>query len=189
MLPEGAAPAETAELKKRIAELELGRESEIAQARQVALQQGFRQGQEESAAEIKTSSERLAKTLADLAAWKKKLRAEAEMDLLNLALAIARRILRRELITDPEAMHGLVYAALQKIQKREIWRVRVYPAGVDAVRSCLDGIGAGSIEMVADSTLKPGDLLIETAVGELDASVDTQLQEIERGFADRLALR
>lgn len=187
--PSETAPAETAEVKKRLAELERDRQTELAQTRQTAFEQGLRQGREESSKEIKASSERLAQTLADLVSWKRKLRAEAEADLLKLSLAVARRILRRELLTDPDAMQGLVYAALQKIQKREIWRARVYPAGVDAIRSCLENIGAASIEVIADPSLKPGDLLIETASGELDASVDTQLLEIERGFADRLCLR
>jgi len=187
--PAETTPAETADLKKRIAELERDRQAEAAQTRQAAFEQGLRQAREEFAAEIKASSERLAKTLSELASWKRKLRAEAEAELLKLSLAVARRILRRELLTDPEAMHGLVYAALQKLQRREIWRVRVCPAGVEAVRSCLENTAAASIEVTADSSLKPGDLLIETASGELDASVDTQLLEIERGFADRLALR
>jgi flagellar biosynthesis/type III secretory pathway protein FliH len=32
-------------------------------------------------------------------------------------------------------------------------------------------------------------MLFETSVGELDASIETQLQEIQRGFADRLAIQ
>lgn len=184
-----AAPGEIAELKKKLADLQTTTQNELGQVRQSAFEQGFRQGRDESSAEVKAASERLAKTLADLANFKRTLRAEAEMDLLKLALAIARRILYRELLTDPEAMHGLVHAALQKVQNREIWRVRVHSAGVDVLRSCLHKIGMGSVEIMADPALKPGDLLIETSVGELDASVDTQLQEIERGFADRLSLR
>ncbi len=182
-------PGETAELKRRIAELEQFHANELARMRQDAFEQGFRQAREESALEVKAASERLAQLVADLPALKKKLRAEAEMDLLKLALAIARRILHRELLTDPEAMHGLVYAALQKLQKREILRVRVYPAGSEAVRSCLERMGVTSVEIVPEPSLKLGSLLIETSAGELDAAVDTQLQEIERGFADRLYLR
>src|SRR5581483_3554503 len=147
--PAETTPAETADLKKRIAELERDRQAEAAQTRQAAFEQGLRQAREEFAAEIKASSERLAKTLSELASWKRKLRAEAEAELLKLSLAVARRILRRELLTDPEAMHGLVYAALQKLQRREIWRVRVCPAGVEAVRSCLENTAAASIEVTA----------------------------------------
>ncbi len=189
VVPGQAPPAEVAELKQRIAELERLRQTEVAQARQAALEQGTRQAREQAAAEVKTSADRLAQTLADLANFKRKLRAEAEMELLNLSLAIARRILYRELSTDSEAMHGVVHAALQKIQKREILKVRAFPAGVDAIRAALQRMGIGSIEVVGDPSLRTGDLLIDTATGELDASIDTQLQEIQRGFADRIGAR
>ena len=189
LLPAEAPTLEVAELRTRVAELERQLQTEVAQARQSALQEGLRQGREESAVEVKASSERLAQTLRDLVSLKRKIRAEAEMELLQLSLSIARRILHRELLTDPEAIHGLVHAALQKIQNREIWRVRVFSAGAEAIRSCLKDLSLGSLEVVADPSLKHGDLLIETVVGELDASVDTQLKEIERGFADRLSLR
>jgi flagellar assembly protein FliH len=42
------------------------------------------------------------------------------------------------------------------------------------------------VEVVADSSRSPGDVIFETERGYLDASVDSQLQEIERGLADRL---
>lgn len=187
--PSGETPGEVAELRLRVAELERIRHSEVAQARQGALQEGMRQGREQAAAEVKASSDRLAQTLAELANLKRKIRGEAELELLKLSLAIARRVLNRELQADPDAIQGIVHAALQKIQRREIFRVRIYPAGADAVRAALNQIGSGAIEIVPDPALKIGDLLIDTAVGELDASVDTQLQEIQRGFTDRLALR
>ena len=129
-------------------------------------------------------------TLATLAQTKRKLRAEGEMELLKLSLAIARRILHRELAIDPEAVHGLVHTALQKLQNREVSRVRVNPAGVDAVRTALERIGAApAIQLFPDPGLKSGDIIFETSFGELDASIDTQLAEIQRGFADRLSLR
>ena len=177
-------------LHDRIAEIERRRQTEVAQARQIAFQEGLAQGREESAAAVTASSERVAQMLTELVTWKQKIRNEAEAELVKLSLAIARRILHRELVADPEAIQGLVHAALHRIQNREIWRVRVYPPGADAVRSCLEQLGLpSSIQIVADASLKSGDLLIETAIGELDASVDTQLAEIQRGFADRLAVR
>jgi len=184
-----AAPGKETEWKQQVLELERRLETEVSDMRQTAFEEGLQQGRQEAAAEIKTSSERLAQTLQDLVQFKCKIRKEAEMEVVKLSLAIARRILYRELLTDPEAIHGLVHAALQKIQSRDIWRVRVFPGGVEAVRSCLEKMGTGSLEVAADPALKSGDLLIDTAGGELDASVDTQLLEIQRGFADRLCLR
>jgi flagellar assembly protein FliH len=84
----------------------------------------------------------------------------------------------------------VVYAALQRLQSREITRIRVFPAAVPAVRAALERNGGmAAIEIIADGLLQPGGLLFETSLGELDASVETQLQEIERGFTDRLQLR
>jgi flagellar biosynthesis/type III secretory pathway protein FliH len=42
------------------------------------------------------------------------------------------------------------------------------------------------VELIADSSLQCGDVLFETAHGNLDASLESQLGEIERGLADRL---
>lgn len=186
----GEAPTvEVAELQQRIAELEAALKTQIAQTRQTAFDEGLRQGREEGNAGMKAASERLAQTLAELVSFKRNLRTEAEMEVVKLSLAVARRVLHRELLTDPDAMQGLIHAALQKIQRREVWRVRVSPVGVEAVRTALERAGLGAIEIVADASFKSGDLVIETAIGELDASVDTQLQEIQRGFTDRLVLR
>jgi flagellar assembly protein FliH len=107
--------------------------------------------------------------------------------MVRLSLAIARRILRREMSVDPEAMHGLVLGALEKLQSQEIHRVRVHPSRAAAVDACLrQNLPGTSVEVVADPSREPGTVIFETTRGNLDASVDCQLQEIERGLADRL---
>ena len=132
----------------------------------------------------------LGETLRELTLLKRKIRNEAEQELVQLSLAIARRILYRELATDPESIHGIVHAALQKLQNREIVRVRVYPGAAAAVRMAFERLpNAAAVEIVADTGLATGAVLFETALGELDASIETQLQEIQRGFADRLGSR
>ena len=88
---------------------------------------------------------------------------------------------------DPEALHGLVLGALEKLQGQEICRVKVHPSHAALVSTCLrQSVTGSSVEVIADSTREPGAVVFETARGNLDASVDSQLQEIERGLADRL---
>ncbi|MGH9608580.1 MAG: FliH/SctL family protein [Bryobacteraceae bacterium] len=189
-LPGSGASADEPALGRRLEEIERNRQAELAEARQMGRQEGLRQAREEAASEVHASAERLAQALGELAVLKRRVRNEAEMELVKLALAIARRILRRELATDPEAIQGVAHAALQRLQNRELHRVRIFPAGAETVRACLEHSGAApAIEVVADPSLRPGDVLFETSAGELDASIETQLQEIDRGFADRLALR
>jgi flagellar assembly protein FliH len=182
--------AETAEFERRIAELERLRQLEKAEAHHRGVEDGLRRGREEASAEVKKAFDQVANALEELGGMKRKLRQEAEQELVKLSLAVARRILYRELSTDPSSIEGIVHAALQKLQQREASKVRVWPAGVPAVRAALERIGSrAGIDIVPDPGLATGAILFETSLGELDASIETQLQEIQRGFADRLAIR
>lgn len=178
------------EVANQLAELERARHLESARSRQEGFQEGFKQGREQSAAEVKTAEMRLAQLLDEMVAFKHKLRKDAEAEIVKLSLAVARRILYRELNADPDSITGIVNAALEKLRRREIFRVRVHPSSLPAVQaSLLRAHGSTDIALSADHTLMPGGIVFETAMGELDASIDTQLDEIQRGFADRLALR
>jgi flagellar assembly protein FliH len=128
--------------------------------------------------------------IGDLAGTGRKFRAEAERDTVKLAIAIARRVLHRELATDPDAILGLVMAAFQKLNARETHRLRVSPhdaALFEQHRGRLEM--PPGLEIAADSSLMAGSAIFETSRGELDASVDTQLSEIDRGFADVMRRR
>jgi flagellar assembly protein FliH len=186
----GQSAQEVTELRAQLEASEQRFQAQLAQIRQEAFAEGMRRAREEAGVQVRSLQDSVGQTIASLAQTKRKLRQEGEVELLKLSLAIARRILHREISIDTEALHGLVHAAMQKLQNREVSRVRVNPAGVDAVRSSLEKIGAApAIEIASDPTLKAGDIIFETQFGELDASIDSQLAEIQRGFADRLSLR
>jgi flagellar assembly protein FliH len=181
---------ELADWQNKYSELQLKYQTEVARIQQLSFEEGLRQGRDEAAAAIRDASQKLAATTADLATYKRKVRFDAEREVVRLSMAIARRILNRELTIDPEALEGIVHAALSKLQNREVWHVRVTPGAVDTIKNCIEQAGLTSaVTVSADNTLHTGDLLIDTPSGELDASASTQLQEIERGFAERLGLR
>ena len=144
-------------------------------------------GRQRASAEIQPVIDRMARSIEEIGGLRARLRAEAEADLVQLSLAIARRVLRRELAIDPEALHGLILGALEKLRGQEISRVRVHPAHVSLLTESLrQNSAAAKVEVVADPSRAVGTVIFETQRGNLDASVDSQLQEIERGLADRL---
>jgi len=156
-----------------------------------AYQRGFAEGtavgKEQAAVEVQPVLDRLAQTLAELSSLRSRIRRDAEKDLLKLAIAIARRVLHREVTIDPESIEGLIKVALEKLQSRDLCRVRVHPSHEAFMKASFDRISnSKKIELIADASLRPGDVLFETEHGTLDASIETQLSEIERGFADRL---
>lgn len=159
-----------------------------APAREQAIRQAARQEADAAAeARWKEALERTARSLVELAAFRPKLRKDAEEDVVKLSVAMARRILRRELTLDAEAMVGLVKAAMERIELRETHRVRLRPEDAPLIKAFLDRIGGPHrIDVVPDNTIERGGLLFETQRGTMDASVETQLDEIERGFTDLL---
>lgn len=161
--------------------------AEVEAARREAFHQGIEEGRRQAGAELEAEHARLARAIEEAAGLKARLRASAERELVGLALAIARRILRRELHVDAEAVLGLAKAALEKASLREVTEVRLHPALAAPVRAHLARIGAPqSIEVREDPSLEPGAVLVETLRGTIDASLETQLAEIDRGLADSL---
>lgn len=162
-------------------------ENRIREAHASGVKEGEAAGKAKAATEMQPVMERLARSIDEIAKFRPRLRREAEQDLIRLAMAIARRIIRRELAIDPEALHGLILGALEKLQGQEICRVRVHPSHAAAVTACLKQIASASpVEVIPDASREVGTVIFETDRGNLDVSVESQLREIERGLGDRL---
>jgi flagellar assembly protein FliH len=101
-------------------------------------------------------------------------------------MAIAQRILHRQLTVDPAALEALTKVSLDRLGRQEQIRVRVSPSLRDPVQALLTKLSSRPIEIAADSKLEAGALVFETGRGNLDASIHSQLDEIERGLIDRL---
>jgi len=181
--PEAASP----DLAAQIQRIEQQCEQRVKEARAAGLREGEAAARTRATAEVQPVIEKLARSIEDLAQIRGRLRKQAEGDTIKLSLAIARRVLRRELAIDHDAMRGLVMAALEKLQAQEICRVRTNPAQAAAVTACLrEAASNAKVEVIPDGSLQPGGVVFETNQGNLDASVDSQLAEIERGLADHL---
>ena len=175
------------EFQAQLAAIEQQYAAQVRDAHAAGVREGELEGRRRAQAELDPVLGRLGRTIDEFAHLRGRLRREAEADLIQLSLAIARRILRREVAVDPDALRGLVLAALEKMERQEICRVKVHPAHCAAVaKSLAPAAGGPAIEVTPDASCEPGGIIFETARGNLDASVESQLHEIERGLADRL---
>lgn len=159
----------------------------VDQARREAFGEGVEAGRKETEKQILPALEGIARSLSELDRMKDTIRNQATEELVHLAVSIAARVIHREVTVDSDALAGLVRAAFAKVQSRELQRVRLHPGMERLVLKHLDLAGAPkTIEISADAGLNPGDVLFETSQGALDASVETQLREVERGLIDKL---
>jgi flagellar assembly protein FliH len=154
-----------------------------------ARQQGYQEGEtaaaHKAAQQQQQALERMAHSIEETVALRLRMRQQMEEDLIQLAIAIARRILHRELSVDPEALLGIVKASLRRIEKRDLHRLRVAPADARLLEQHLAALQLPArVEIVADPSLERGSFLLETGRGTLDASIETQLEEIDRGLSD-----
>ena len=186
---EADAPQEIAGLRRKIEELN----ALIEQRGKEAFEQGRRAG--DAAArkslddQVRTAVEGLAKTVAEVSSARSETIRRAENDTVRLAIEIARRVLHRELSIDTSALEALIKAALEKLQSQEVYRVRVHPEQEKILRTCLEQEGRAAVEVLIDPALPKGGVSFEISRGNLDASVETQLREIQNGLVDEMRRR
>lgn len=180
-------PAPEADWARKLAEAEQRAEQRVREARQAGYREGEQAGRKAAEAELRAAIEKFAVAAHEFANLRPAVLSRAEAGLVKLAIAIARRLLHRELSVDPDALQALVHLLLQKVQVQEVVRLRVFPEHEATLRAALERVpGAARIEVRPDSSLGRGGVLMETTRGSVDASVETQLAEVERGLTDRL---
>jgi len=162
-------------------------EEDLRQAVKRAYNEGEASARAALGESTRTAQMELTRTIAGLAQMRATIYKEAQSDLLRLSIAIARRILHRELLVSPDILQSIVSVVLEKLDRQEVHRVRVHPAMAARLDQDLKNLsGQRPIHVESDPTLSPGACIFETSRGNLDASIDSQLGEIERGLADRL---
>jgi flagellar assembly protein FliH len=114
---------------------------------------------------------------------------QVEAEIVRLALAIAARVLHREVAIDPLLLQGVVKVALEKVQESGAAVLRVPEEQAEEWGRILSDTNKNEVTIVGDSRLRAGECVFETSVGRVDLGVEAQLEEIEKGFFDLLQQR
>jgi len=108
-----------------------------------------------------------------------------EEDLKELAFEIAKTIVKKELEVSPETLRNIIESAALMSKNQGAMRISVSPKSYSLLTGegselerRLNGI-SDDVKFISDSSLKDTDCYIETPIGFIDASVDTQLNNIE----------
>lgn len=182
--PAEAARAESEEILQRARE-------EAEQLREQARQEGRARGQEEASREMEgrlgAAIEAFRKAGDEVLHLRRQLVERQEKEMVELALAIARKVIHREITQDPETTQSIVKAILQETVDREEILVRLNPEDHEAALKCraelmasADGIRKLSIER--DPNVPRGGVLVESRSGEMDGRIEQQLEEVEQGL-------
>jgi flagellar assembly protein FliH len=116
--------------------------------------------------------------------------ARVEGEVVQLALAIAAKILHREAQVDPMLVASLVRIAIDRLREGSSVTIRVGRGRASRWKEYFAGLSVvARVEVVEDTSLSEHDCLLETELGVANFGLDTQLKEVEQGFFDLLALK
>ncbi len=116
--------------------------------------------------------------------------ARVEVEVVQLSLSIAAKILHREAQVDPMLVAALARLTIEKMCEGS--RITVRVGGRQAAawqQHFANHATLASVRIVEDPELDEGDCVLDTEFGTTHLGLERQLKEIEQGFFDLLALR
>jgi flagellar assembly protein FliH len=179
------------ELESKLEEKERQFTQELESVRRDALEQGKQQAGGDQAAWRERCTALLKGAVDEFRAHSDEYLAQVEHEVVRLALAVAERILRRELQLDPLLLSGAVRVALGQLAESTEVRLRVPAAQKEMWTEMVRLMPGLSIrpEVRGDDGLGAGEAVLETNLGTVDLGVRAQLGEVERGFFDQMEVR
>jgi len=158
---------------------------------QQGMTEGFKKGKEDGFLHGVTEAEHflndLKKILEELIAFRKQLLQKMEKEVLEFALAIAKKIVKQEVVTNQEVILGNIREAINKLTDTDEIFIKVNPEDYDFIMRVrpdfLDKLNEGKgLHIIEDKGIKKGGCLIETKFSQIDARIDTQWDNLEQAF-------
>jgi len=156
-----------------------------------AFARGFAQGEAAAAA---AAGERaaallgeLTAALQDVAAVRHEMARRTERQLVELALALARRIVTREVAVDRDLLLAMARVAIDRLGESARVTVRLHADDYEATVRGRRAPNWPNVTVVADPQVAPGACRVESDLGVLEAGADAQLQECRRALLGETA--
>ena len=164
---------------------------QIEAAEKIAYEMGYNQGVSEGRKTGEKTIEpvltKFEKALSELERIKQNLSHMAEVEAVNLSLAIAKKIVGNEISINKNVILNIVKEALKKVDGHENIKIKVNPLEFQIIEesrnelkkitNCME-----NIEIIADHEISQGGCVIETNIGDIDARIEKQFKVVEDAF-------
>lgn len=172
------------EAEKLLEEARFKAEKEAEAIAEEAWQRGYAEGMAAAAEQSRSMLDEAQKIKESASEEYDSILAGMEADIVELVIKTARKAVAGELATNRDVILQLVSSALSECSNKNGAIVRVCPDDGKYLEENRDRLaamteGAGGIEIKPDSTLKPGDCIVETPLGSIDGGAGTRLDKIE----------
>ena len=183
LLIEAQKEAESLKAAAKVEGLVEGKREGLAKG----LEEGRKNGAQQALSEHRTQLANLIKALtesaAELDASRQQLEAEALTEVIDLSVAIATRVTKRQGLIDPQVLTENVNEAMKLVVASSDVRIALHPSQKQYLLDTLPRLqmewpALAHVELIEDAALAPGGCRIMTRGGAIDASLDEQLNRV-----------
>ncbi len=163
----------------------------ISRAQQEAItikEQASKEGFEKGIEDAKESLDELKDAIDEFFEYKDVLYNKISDDILDIAVKVAQKIIKKEVETDKSVLDAIVHDALKSLAKDENKIIlKVNPTDVEYTKEIVPKLlSSGQFEakifVTGDKEVDEGSAVIETSNGIIDANISTQLDLIKEAF-------
>ncbi|NLY88925.1 MAG: hypothetical protein GX085_04815 [Firmicutes bacterium] len=188
------------ERRRILGEAEQEREKIREEAYAAGFEEGLRAGREEAAAEyseklaaaeqVRREAEEESLRLREQAEAERRARIqESEVEILKLAVEIAEKIIAERINQSPDVWMQMVRKAVERVAGAKEVVLRVAPEDEEFVVLQLGTVReilseSPPVRVVADSSLKKGDFVFQTDLGQVDGRIREQLKKIAQALKE-----
>ncbi len=171
------------EAREDAEQIRASREEEVEAAREEGRQEGLREGRSKAREEMAEQIELAGRILSEAKRERDARLAEREDELLRLASRLAERVVRETVETDPQLIRRVVDEALDQIRDEQEITLVLNPRDFETIQSVIDDFRAQhpsleSITLSEDPHMDRGGCRIHTRFGDLDATLQGQLEHL-----------
>jgi Flagellar biosynthesis/type III secretory pathway protein len=153
----------------------------------VAYRQGREAALQEERERLGSAADMLAQVLDEVTRLRGSLLRNSSHDMLRLVMSVARQVIHCEVRSDPQIILTTIERAMRAAVQADSYHIRVHPDDLARVAEhkplFLAGIsGLQNLTMQGDPAIARGGCLVESEFGEVDATIDSQLEEIRRNL-------
>ena len=164
-----------------------------------AYEKGFTQGEKDGLElglkRFEAVLQSFQKILGEVQSYQKEYYRKHEGEMVRFLLTLARRVLRQEFPHAEETVAETLREAIQQVAERKKFQIHLHPKDCEFLKAHperlpfpLNEENSEGTKLVADPSLLRGGCLIETPFGDIDATLESQLDQITAGIWQKIEL-
>ena len=159
-------------------------QEEAENIKKSAFEEGYRKGLEQANTDLET----FRSDLKEFMNAPKDVFEYIAPDILEISVDIAKKIIKKEVESDPQVLINIIVDVLKTVSKSEPKiNIRVKPQAVAFIKDTLPNIAyqfgiEAKVNIISDPSIEDGGCIFQTNNGIVDASIDTQLDIIKKSL-------